>query len=97
MDDVRRLMADLDRFLDQLLGTAHSSHLGSAQRDRPHPRRAQAARLKRLERYVGALSSHSGCASRVPCTCSQAASMRTSHTPTSGPPRMRPNLGGPAG
>jgi hypothetical protein len=54
--DVRRLAADLEWFLDQLLSEVHSNHVTSAPRNDLRVRRAQAVRRDRLERYVGAMS-----------------------------------------
>jgi hypothetical protein len=56
LDDVRRLAADLDRFLDQLLDQLHQDHLTSAQRDGPRVWHARSTRRQRLERYVNAMS-----------------------------------------
>jgi len=56
LDDVRRLAADLDRFLDELLDQVHPHHLTSAHRDGPRIRHAQSTRRRRLERYVDAMS-----------------------------------------
>jgi hypothetical protein len=56
LDDVRRLAADLDRFLDRLLSQVDPGRRSPAERDGPRLRRAQAARRKQLERYVGAMS-----------------------------------------
>jgi hypothetical protein len=54
--DVRRLAADLDRFLDQVLDKVHSSQISSSERDGPRLRRAEAVRRKRLEHYLGAMT-----------------------------------------
>jgi hypothetical protein len=56
LDDVRRLAADLDRFLDQLLDQIHPDRLTSAQRNGPRVRHAQSMRRRQLERYVDAMS-----------------------------------------
>jgi hypothetical protein len=56
LDDVRRLAADLDRFLAQLLDQLHPDHLTSVERDGPRARRAQSTRRQQLERYVEAMS-----------------------------------------
>jgi hypothetical protein len=56
LDDVRRLAADLDRFLDQLLDQIHPDRLTSPQRNGPRVRHAQSVRRQQLERYVDAMS-----------------------------------------
>jgi hypothetical protein len=56
VDDVRRLAAELDRFLDQLLEHVHQDHLTSAERDGPRVRHAHSTRRQQLERYVNAMS-----------------------------------------
>jgi hypothetical protein len=56
LDDVRRLAADLDRFLDQLLDQVQPDHLTSAERDGPRVGHARSRRRQRLERYVDAMS-----------------------------------------
>jgi hypothetical protein len=56
LDDVRRLAADLDRFLAQLLEQVHPDHLTSAERDGPRARHARSTRRQQLERYVNTMS-----------------------------------------
>jgi hypothetical protein len=56
LDDVRRLAAELDRFLDQLLDHVHPDDLTSAERDGPSVRHTQSTRRQQLELYVAAMS-----------------------------------------
>jgi hypothetical protein len=56
MDDVRRLAADLGRFLDELPIEVGASHGGSTRRGGLRSLQAQAARRGRLEHYIGAMS-----------------------------------------
>jgi hypothetical protein len=56
LDDVRRLAAELDRFLDQLLDHVDPDDLTSAEWDEPRVRHAQSTRRQQLERYVDAMS-----------------------------------------
>jgi hypothetical protein len=56
LDDVRRLAADLDRFLTQLLEQVQPDHLTSAEGDGPRVPHARSTRRQQLERYINAMS-----------------------------------------
>jgi hypothetical protein len=56
LDDVRRLAAELDRFLDQLLDQIDPDQPSSAKRDERPIGHAQFTRREQLQRYVGAMS-----------------------------------------
>jgi hypothetical protein len=56
LDDVRRLAAELDRFLDRVLDQIDPDQLSSAKPDGPCLRHAQFTRREQLERYVGTMS-----------------------------------------
>jgi hypothetical protein len=54
--DVRRLSADLGRFLDELPVEVGASRVSSAERHGGSPARARAARRERLEQHVDAMT-----------------------------------------
>jgi hypothetical protein len=56
LDDVRRLAADLGRFLDELPIEVGASRVSSAERQGRSAARVRAVRREWLEHYVGAMT-----------------------------------------